>query len=88
MKPRCTWWGLRIVDAPSARGAKGGLQGLSRWDGEAIVKLNRQQIQERAMQVLEANPQGIRWMELDDRFHETGIHGTDDLLADSSFAIG
>ena len=26
--------------------------------------------------------------ELDDRFHETGIHGTDDLLADSSFAIG
>jgi hypothetical protein len=28
------------------------------------VKLNRQQIQEQAMQVLEAHPQGIRWMEL------------------------
>ena len=26
--------------------------------------------------------------DLDDQFHETGIHGTDDLLADSSFAIG
>jgi hypothetical protein len=26
--------------------------------------------------------------QLDDRFHETGIHGTDDLLTDSSFAIG
>jgi hypothetical protein len=25
---------------------------------------------------------------LDDRFHETGGDGTDDLLADSSFAIG
>jgi hypothetical protein len=29
------------------------------------------------------------WLEkLDDRFHETGIHGTGDLLADSLFAIG
>jgi hypothetical protein len=30
------------------------------------------------------------WRErrLDDRFHETGGHGTYDLLADSSFAIG
>jgi hypothetical protein len=28
------------------------------------VKLNRQQIQERAMHVLEENPQGIRWMDL------------------------
>jgi hypothetical protein len=28
------------------------------------VKLNRQQIQERAMQVLETNPQGIRWSDL------------------------
>jgi hypothetical protein len=32
------------------------------WAGK--MKLNRQQIQDRAMQVLEANPQGIRWMEL------------------------
>lgn len=28
------------------------------------MKLNRQQIQERALQVLEAHPQGIRWMEI------------------------
>jgi hypothetical protein len=28
------------------------------------VKLNRQQIHEKAMQVLEENPQGIRWSEL------------------------
>lgn len=28
------------------------------------MKLNRQQIHERAMQVLEANPQGIRWVDL------------------------
>ena len=27
-------------------------------------------------------------LELDDRFHETGGHGTNDLLVDSSFAIG
>jgi hypothetical protein len=31
---------------------------------------------------------GLRKELLDDRFHETGGDGTDDLLADSSFAIG
>ncbi len=29
-----------------------------------MTKLNRQQIHERALQVLEANPQGIRWSDL------------------------
>jgi hypothetical protein len=31
---------------------------------------------------------GKRRSALDDRFHETGIHGAADWLADSSFAIG
>lgn len=43
--------------------------------GTPPSKLNRQQIHERAMQVLEAHPQGIRWTDLL-RVVEAGAQGT------------